>query len=271
MNTRKYLVLAATVVSLLGLTSCDNIVKTAVKAMMEKTMDHNYVASEELGPLTVKNLELGDFTDIRIHGAVKVEVTQDSACSLQAFGNEKCLEAYEISVEEGVLRASRKGDDGKVNENTPRITLRVWAPKLEDIQVHGAGTIEFQDTICMENDLDIDVQGAGEIDIDYLETKNLTMKVSGAGDVEIGHLKATEEVSLNISGAGEISGDVECHEIETILSGAAELELQVKCDVLRTELNGAGSLKLTGECRRFVKNVNRAASLDIEGLTVKEQ
>lgn len=270
MKTKRFFMLTLAATAMFSLVSCDRAAIKLAKAALEEVMDYDYEDSKEWGPVVTRDLTLGDFTKLNSHGSVKFEVIQDTVCRLQVYGNEKRIEAYDIKVEDGVLSAEHRGGNDKITKNTPRITLLVSVPMLEYIRVHGAGEIDMKGQIRQSKPLEIQVNGAGDIDIDDLEASELKVTVSGAGDMDINRVKCEENVLLSVSGAGDVDANVECQELEASVSGAGDIDLMVQCDVLRVTVSGAGDIDLKGQTRKLYKSVGRASSLDTEELKVLE-
>ncbi|MBQ7182254.1 MAG: DUF2807 domain-containing protein [Bacteroidaceae bacterium] len=270
MKTKKFLMLTLAVAAMLSLASCNAAVRKIVDAAMDEVMNYDYEDSQEWGPVVTRDLNLGDFTKLNSHGSVRFEVTQDTACRLQVYGNEKRIEAYDIKVEDGVLTAEHRGGKDKIDRNTPRITLLVSVPMLEYIRVHGAGNVDMKGQMRQDGPLEIVVHGAGDIDIDDLVAESLKVAVSGAGDLDIDRVKCEGNVSLGVSGAGDMEASVECQELEATVSGAGDMDLNVLCDVVRVSVSGAGDIGLKGQTRKLYKSAGRASTVDTDELKVTE-
>ena len=270
MKTNRLYLLAVAAVAMLSMNSCQRMAKAVVDKAIKEVTNHNYEDSEEWGKVVTRDLELGDFSRVRIAGVVKFVLSQDSVCHIQAYGNEKRIEAYDITVEDGMLRAELKMNKDKITRNTPAITLYVNAPMIQELRVSGAGDLEQIDSFSQDEALEIEVNGAGDLDINDMETKSLEVSINGAGDVDIEHLRCQENVELKLSGAGDMDATIECRDLEASVNGAGDLDLNVKCDVLRVSCSGAGDIDLKGECRKLIKNIGRASDLDMEDLLVTE-
>ena len=270
MKTNRLFMLTLVAAAMLSLSSCDQAAVKLARAALEEVMDYDYEDSKEWGPVVTRDLNLGSFTRLNSHGSVRFEVSQDTVCRLQVYGNEKRIEAYDITVEDGTLTARHKGGSDKIDRNTPRVTLLVSAPMLEYIRVHGAGNIDMKSPMRQAEPLEIEVSGAGDIDIDDLEAQSLKVTVSGAGDMELERVKCRENVRLSVSGAGDVDAHVECQELESTVSGAGDVDLAVLCDVLRVSVSGAGDIDLKGETRKFYKSAGRASTVDTGELKVLE-
>ena len=122
MKTKKLFMLMLVAGVMFSLSSCDRAIRKIVDTALEDVLNHDYKDSEKLGPVVTRDIESGNFTKIITHGAVKVEVAQDSVCRLQVYGNEKSVENYDIVVEDGVVASQTVGSADYVHGNV----LRAW-------------------------------------------------------------------------------------------------------------------------------------------------
>ncbi len=253
------------------LTSCDELIKKGVHAMMESVSNHNYEDSEEWGKVITTPLELGDFETIDVTGAVRVVFTQDTVCHVTAYGNEKAIDKYKIEVEDKELNVKLKEYNGKINKKTALMTVYVSAPYLKSLEVSGAGDVDFEDEIFQSVPLSSQVEGAGEISIDSLEVTDLDLDINGAGDAKITWLKAQGDVSMEVNGAGNLEGNIIAGNIKTEVNGAGDINLNVDCDKVESEVNGAGDVTLKGKCKTLKKSSGRASNVNTDSLEITEK
>ena len=233
------------------LVSCDKVMNKAMEAMMESAFNHDYQDSEKWGKVVTVDLPVLAFDEVVLSGAVRLEYTQDSIYSVQVYGNEKAIEAYSISSEDQELEVSLKEGRGSVNRNTPAITLRVAAPFLTEIKGMGASEVVFVGIVAQDKELDIDISGAGRVNIGLLKTKELDMTVSGAGEVTLADLICAEDVEINMNGAANIDSRVECHKLKLKMNGAGNGNLDIDCQQARVSASGAANITLSGKCDDF--------------------
>ena len=270
MKTKRLYLLAVSVAAMFSLSSCEQMVKKGLQAMMENVVNHDYKDSEKWGKVITVPLNLGEFKSIDVTGTVRVVYTQDTVCHVTAYGNEKAIEKYDVIVEDGDLTVTLKDFSGKINRNTPAMTVYVSAPTLKKLEVSGAGDVDLENKVVQAESLSIKVKGAGDIDIDSLEVKDLDLEISGAGDVDINWMKA-EDVSMEISGAGDLNGTLIARDIEAEVSGAGDIDLNVDCRKVKADVKGAGDIILTGKCKILQKSSGKASNLDVEGLEIAEE
>lgn len=233
------------------LVSCNNMMDKAMQVMMESAFNHDYQDSEKWGKVVTRDLPVLAFHEVELSGAIRLEYTQDTIYSLQVYGNEKAIEAYSITSEDEELEVSLKEGNGSVNQNTPAITLRITAPFLTEVKGMGASEFVFAGRVIQDKELDVNISGAGRVNIGLLKTKELDMTISGAGEVIMADLICEEDVEISLSGAGNIDGRVECRKLKLKMSGAGEGKLDIYCQQAQVKASGAANVTLTGKCNEI--------------------
>lgn len=269
MKTMKWMGMALAAVMIgLSTTSCQRMVHAILDKALKEVMNHDYQDSEKWGKVVTRDLDLKDFQQININGAVRVEFTQDSLYSVQAYGNEKAIDAYSVKVSGGLLFVSYPEKNGKINKNTPSITLRIAAPLCKKVEVSGACEFVQQGVVEQSESLTIEVNGAGDIDLSQMTVGDLKISVSGAGDVDLQDVKSTGDVDVSIVGAGDTKGSVEAKNISLTVKGAGDGKMQVCCNRLLVNCAGAGDIALTGSCKELLKSGD---NIKVEGLKIENE
>lgn len=248
--------------------SCHQMTDGLVKSLTQDARKHDYKDSKERGPVVERTIQVSSFDELDLSGCAKVIYTQGNNIQVKLRGNEKDLEKYEVKVKDGELHIGIKSHGIKVNGRSPRLTAYITAPTLRDIDMSGACDLQVPQKASFANKLDIEVSGAGDLDITDMEVESLDLDVSGAGDVSFENLKAKKDVDIEVSGAGDVKGKVEAQDVDVELSGAGDVALTVDCDNLKGSASGAADLTLKGKCRTFHKSKSGAASVKTKGLKV---
>lgn len=249
------------------LVSCKKLMSEAMSAVMESAFNHDYQDSEKWGKVVTQSVPVLAFHEVELSGAVRLEYTQDSIYSLEVYGNEKAIEAYAISVEDGELEASLKENGGSVGKNTPAITLRITAPSLSEIQGAGAADIVFKDSIAQDEELDISISGAGKLDLGtYLKLNGLDMTVSGSGEVSMSSLCCTEDVEMDLMGVADIDGKISCRKLKLKMSGAGDGKLDIDCRQARISASGSVNATLSGQCDDISYTASGSSTVKTDGL-----
>lgn len=235
--------------------------------------DHNYVDSKELGRVVEKTIDTGEFTGINVSGAVQVILLQSEDSlfySVTARGNEKCLEAYNIYVQDGKLIAQQKHNLGKIGGDAPRITLTVSVPRLDDIELSGACILRQNSTFHQRQTLCVQASGASELRFSDFETDMLVMNLSGASEVDLEKVNCIGGLEIEASGAAEIDGNITSQTFVANVSGAADVDLCINCSSdVSIHASGAADIELRGQCQNLHVDANKySCDVDIDQLEV---
>ena len=262
---------AVLIASAACLVSCNQMMDKAMQAMMESAFNHDYQDSEKWGKVVTHDLPVVAFDEVELNGAIRLEYTQDSTYSVQVYGNEKAIEAYSISTEDDELDVSLKEGSGSVNKNTPAITLRITAPFLTEIQAMGASEVIFMDSVAQDKGLDINISGAGKVNLGKFKAKELDMTISGAGEVNMNSLNCQEDVEIKLNGAANIDGRIACRKLKLQMGGAGNGKLDIHCQRARVLASGAANITLSGECADYVYTSVNSSSVKDDDLKIGDK
>lgn len=95
--------------------------------------------------------------------------------------------------------------------------------QCEELTIDGSGAVTFN-LNGFSREANFDISGAVEVNAFELETRNTKIDMSGAGSADI---YVTDEVSIDVSGAGEINYKGNPRDIKQDISGAASIN-QIK-------------------------------------------
>lgn len=248
MKTRNIFLSAVLLMSAMCFTSCIEFAKKmAMKGLSESTVFEKE-DTVKWGPVVEQDVELPSFSAIDAKGAVRIVFTQDSVCSVRVRTNEKCINDYDFAVRNDELKVAPKDFRGSVNKNTAAITLFVTAPNLTDIEIAGAGKLDMPEAVSLPGSLEVEMAGAGEINIDDLTLTSLNIEISGAGKCSLDKVTASDDIEIEVNGAGEVNANVFCQD-------------------LSVELNGAGDAVISGECKgTFTCDQDGACKIDTSNL-----
>jgi len=279
MKTKAFFLVALTAALM---TSCMKPIRMITEsAKNEIKAQHEYRDSEKWGKVVEKQIEFESlaFSQLKIDGSVEVYFTQDSICSVKAYGNEKAIDEYvfKCNDEDGSLIVTlKKFENDKnakhnIDKDTPAITIYVSAPSLTKTSLNGAGDIKVEGSLKQTEDFTIDINGAGDFDAKELEVASFNAVVNGAGDISIKDIKCDNNTKFVINGAGDVDAKLKCANAKVQVNGAGDIKLDVKCNDLTAECNGVGDIKLKGECNKLKKNDGAIGGVDSRNLKVNNK
>ena len=169
------------------------------------------------------------FHAIDITAVGEIIFTQADKYSLRIEGKEKNVNRTTTSVSgDGTLHIGSKGRSGRGNNG---VKIYLSAPSLDGIEFSGVGSFRCEDVLKLDGDLNIDIDGVGEVVIDDLACRNLDIDLDGVGDADI----------------------------------------TVDCDYVNASMHGVGSVTLRGNARSANLSRGGIGELDTQGLNIGEE
>lgn len=199
---------------------------------------------------------VNSFDAVDVSGAVDVRITQGDIKPVKVEIDENLQDYIEVFVQSGVLVVKTKS--GYNIDPSKEMIIYITAPKYKSIEVSGACKLSTQGKINNPEPLDVDITGAGEINME-LNAPRTRLGISGAGSAVI--VGETKEFELDISGAGKARCfDFKSETTTVDLSGAGDAEVfaSVKLDA---SASGAGTIHYKGNPSSVSDNKSGAASI----------
>ena len=194
--------------------------------------------------------DVPEFDRVVVEAACDVKFVQsDELRKVETKSRDGDARLLESVVEDGVLHVRCK------EENLQRIKGK-----------HMSVTIYSPDLIGLE------LRGAGEVEIDELDTDTLTIEMRGAGDVDLGNI-VCDRLDTRLHGAGSIK-------IESLTTQWADIELKgvgnvdvgfVNSGNVKCSLKGVGNVKLYGDVRHLEREAKGTGNVDVSELRIKEK
>ena len=184
------------------------------------------------GDVISKSFDFKDFDRIVINGHADVDFTQSSTWEVTVRTQENVLEWLDYKVEGTTLVIETK-DHREIRSKTYDIVIQ--APELKKLTVNGASDFNVKG-LRMDGDLDVEVNGAGDLDFDRITCNSLSVEVNGAADANLTSIDILKKLKVQVNGAGDVE----------ITGNAVDVSLEV---------NGAGDidasgLKVAGEVKK---------------------
>jgi hypothetical protein len=186
------------------------------------------------GPVVSKTFEdLKDFDKIEINGHADVNFTQSSVYEVTLRTQENILEYVDYKVVGTTLVIETK-DHRSVRAE--KYDLVIQAPALKRIEVNGATDFDIPAGLTSEDDLQIVVNGAGDLAFDAIRCKDLTIEVNGAADVDMTGIEVARlKVEVNGAGDANVSGNAANASFAVNGAGAIDArELKVSGEVKKS-------------------------------------
>lgn len=183
------------------------------------------------GPVITKSLDLKDFDTIEINGGADVTFTQAEGYDVTVRTQESVFEYldYEVKGTKLILQVKDKR-----NIRAEVFEISVSAPELNKVVVNGASDFDIQ-SLRIDGDLDVQVNGAGDLDFDQIACDSFTVQVNGAADANLTSIDIRKTLKVEVNGAGDVNISGKAQDVSLEVNGAGDIDA--------TELEVAGKVK----------------------------
>lgn len=197
---------------------------------------HNQEIITGSGNLKSETREVASFRSVQLQNAGKLTIKQTGKERLTIKTDDNLLPLLKTEVESNVLVLSNAKENVNLKPSKENeYTIEVKA--LSNLEVNGAGTIVVQDLDSKE--LKVSVQGAGTLTLEG-SVGNVQISINGAGTVHAEKLSANA-VTVTIPGSGTVMVNAKDTLKATIL-GAGSVQYLGEPKVTKT-IRGSGSVK----------------------------
>ncbi len=203
-----------------------------------------------------RQLPSGAFTRIEIDAPVNAHISIGEAPSLTFKGYANVLPYLRTEIRDNTLHIFT--DDHTDLHLRKNITAAITLPHLTALEVSGAAHVLVAGDLHTSA-FDLDLSGAGSVDIESMHVESLDADMSGAATLAL--LNGSGGAGgYDISGAGKINAFGVMHRRAAFdMSGAAKAEVTVS-EELDAEISGAGTIRYKGH-PSIRKDISGAGSL----------
>ena len=232
---KKILLLSVVVLGMLTSCSCHGL-----KVHYSKTDPHG-----------IQERDLNGFERIELLGSLDVKYAQADSFSVRVDAPVEVLNDVETYVTGNKLVVKMKGEGKFLNlgvSDADGVTVFVTSPDFLGIELKGSGDFESNGLVDTDN-LDITLNGSGDIRFDDIICDRVNVSLVGSGDVDVKHVK-TQWAGVQLVGSGDVKMRLDD-------SGAVE-----------ANLTGSGDITLLGNVKDYKYNVRGSGDMNTSGLTI---
>ena len=211
------------------------------------TFSHTDAQAQEHRPLT-------GFERIELLGSLDVKYQQADSFSVRVDAPVEVLKKVETRVDGNKLVVKMKGDGNFINfgvADSRNVTVYVTSPDFLGIMLKGSGDFECLRLLDTDN-LEISLQGSGDISFDDVICDQVDVSLVGSGDVDVKNVKAQRSY-INLVGSGDVKMNFDN-------SGMVE-----------ANLTGSGDITLNGKVKNYKSNVRGSGDINSGGLMILEE
>ena len=184
------------------------------------------------------------FNKIVLDGALDVEFSQTSRGGVAVKGRKSIVENVKVKVKNQTLYLSLDEKDWFRVDRSEKADIYVSSPDLISVVMRGAGDFEAKNLLDTDT-LNVELNGAGNIDFDRIVCDEAYLVVKGAGNLEVDKLTANR-TKIAMLGVG--NADVEfknAGHVDCLLSGVGNIDLEGTVKSLSKNVRGTGNIDTT--------------------------
>ena len=209
------------------------------------------IDGESLGGKTIKgdgnivsrDYDVSAFEDLSVAlpATVNFTVADDYTCTIRV--DENILEYLDVKVDDNTLFLKRQKEHKTVNLRATTFVIDVTAPRLEDIDLAGSGTINVLSPLEGE-EMDVNLAGSGDIVFNEMVTvQEIDLNVAGSGDLVCNQLIA-DNLDATVAGSGDLRVTVgTVRRAEASVAGSGDLNLFCAIENLEADIAGSGDIR----------------------------
>lgn len=194
--------------------------------------------------VTKKLKSLPYFNKVVLDGALDVEFSQASRGGVAIKGRKSIVDNVKVKVKNQTLYLSLDEKDWFRVDHSEKADIYVSSPDLISVVMRGAGDFEAKNLLDTDT-LNVELNGAGNIDFDRIVCDEAYLVVKGAGNLEVDKLTANR-TKIAMLGVG--NADVEfknAGHVDCLLSGVGNIDLEGTVKSLSNNVRGTGNIDTT--------------------------
>lgn len=190
------------------------------------------------GSTTSETRELATFTSVQTDGSHDVVVYPSTTNRVVITGYSNLIPIFETNVSGGKLRL--KFRDDYINIRNNNIKIELYTTDMSVFTINGSGKTIIKSGLTSSN-MDLEINGSGDIDIDQNKFDNMNCKINGSGNIN-GRYCETDHASVRISGSGNVELTV-LNNLDVKISGSGDVNYWGSASITNADISGSGKIK----------------------------
>lgn len=207
-----------------------------------------FICSEGSGTVEKENRNLEEFDRISINVSGNIFYVQGDTYKIGIETDDNLLQYITTNV-----RGKELIIDSDKSICPHKLNIYITSKELRKVEIEGSADFFAQTPIKTEN-LDISIDGSGDVQIDSVFSERVQLEINGSGEIRIGG--SCNTFSAEVNGSGDIFASKLNSKISKVEINGSGNAYVVAQDELILEINGSGDVYYDGNPNRFVLNIN---------------
>jgi hypothetical protein len=190
--------------------------------------------------IITENRVVSGFDRVDVSGGGSLDIIQDGTEALTVETDDNVMQYITSEVRGGTLYLGM--DFGMRSLIPSRLHFTLHVKDLAGISTSGSWTVVS--AAIKATDLDINVSGTGDVQVDSLTVDKLSASISGSGKMTLAG--ETKQQGIDISGSGKyLAGDLRSQDATITISGSGSITVWAT-GTLAAHISGSGSVSYYG-------------------------
>jgi hypothetical protein len=195
------------------------------------------------GPVVTENRSTSSFNGLEVDVPAETYFTQDSVYRIEVVAQQNILDEMETVVIGDELKIRFRHANTNVKSHDG-ITIRVSAPDIRNLEIHGSGNLRVAGVFTPAN-IRLAIEGSGNIIVNDVATSVVDAQIEGSGSIRVDNGQANETIA-HIAGSGNIDiSDVQAHDADARIDGSGTIKVYAT-DKLKARISGSGTIFYRG-------------------------
>ncbi|MBT5766186.1 DUF2807 domain-containing protein [Emcibacteraceae bacterium] len=197
--------------------------------------------TETLAEDITKSSDLSGFTKVQLNTSSDVNIKMGSTYSIEMVGDEERIGNTVLEMKDDTLKIKHK--KGRFNYDSDQdMEVFIVMPNIESMQINGSGDADIEGVD--NSSLALNVNGSGDIFVKG-QSEELDISINGSGNISMGEVMGKDvEISINGSGDVELDGGT-CQSLEIDIHGSGDVEAKdMQCQDVNVEVAGSGDTEV---------------------------
>lgn len=167
-----------------------------------------------------KEVKVDNFNAIELKGSSNIVYRQDSRTHVEIHGSDNIIPLIETKVEGGTLVIKFKKNVSIVSAG--KLEIKISSPDLNKLTINGSGNVLFMNGINTDNNIELAINGSGDIAGEKFNCRNMELAIRGSGNIKLQQINS-EDFSASIAGSGDITLSGKTNEARYHIAGSGDI------------------------------------------------
>ncbi len=191
------------------------------------------------GATVTEELNIGDFTGVKINCAADVFITQGDEIKVTAEGQQNIIDLIETDIQDDTWDV----EFDQCVRNHDGLKLFITMPNIYYLSIDGSGNITGENVFEVGG-ISLRISGSGEMDLAIEAIEKVDTRIAGSGEMRLEGF--ADELEVEISGSGDMEAfDLTTQEVDVNISGSGDVEVYAE-EYLDVKITGSGDVHYKG-------------------------